>query len=57
MIPAWAEASRDDETYSMDLLERVVTAVLTEGMTRHAAAARFEIAISSAIQVRPLKAV
>jgi putative transposase len=36
--------------YSMDLRQRVVTAVLTEGMTRHAAAARFGIAISSAIK-------
>jgi transposase len=36
--------------YSMDLRERVVAAVETEGMTRHRAAARFGVAISSAIK-------
>ena len=36
--------------YSMDLRERVVAAVETEGMTRHQAAARFGVAISSAIK-------
>ena len=36
--------------YSMDLRERVVAAVETEGMTRHQAAARFGIAVSSAIR-------
>jgi putative transposase len=36
--------------YSMDLRERVVAAVETEGMTRHEAAARFGIAVSSAIK-------
>jgi putative transposase len=36
--------------YSMDLRERVVAAVETEGMTRHQAAARFGIAVSSAIK-------
>jgi putative transposase len=36
--------------YSMDLRERVVAAVLAEGLTRHAAAARFGIAVSSAIK-------
>jgi putative transposase len=36
--------------YSMDLRERVVGAVLTEGMTRHQAAARFGIAVSSAVK-------
>ena len=36
--------------YSMDLRERVVAAVLAEGMTRHQAAARFGIAVSSAIR-------
>jgi putative transposase len=36
--------------YSMDLRERVVAAVVSEGMTRHAAAARFGIAVSSAIK-------
>ncbi len=36
--------------YSMDLRERVVAAVESEGMTRHEAAARFGIAVSSAIK-------
>ena len=36
--------------YSMDLRERVVLAVVAEGMSRHAAAARFGIAVSSAIK-------
>jgi putative transposase len=36
--------------YSMDLRERVVAAVETEGMTRHQAAARFGVAVSSAIR-------
>src|SRR6516164_3108719 len=36
--------------YSMDLRERVVSAVDTEGMSRHEAAARFGIAVSSAIR-------
>jgi putative transposase len=34
----------------MDLRERVVAAVESEGMTRHQAAARFGIAVSSAIK-------
>ena len=36
--------------YSMDLRERVVAAVENEGMTRHQAAARFGIAVSSAVK-------
>jgi transposase len=36
--------------YSMDLRERVVAAVVEEGMSRHAAAARFGVAASSAIK-------
>lgn len=36
--------------YSMDLRERVVAAVIGEGMTCHAAAARFGVAASSAIK-------
>ena len=36
--------------YSMDLRERVVAAVVSEGMTRHQAAARFGIAVSSAVK-------
>ena len=36
--------------YSMDLRERVVAAVETEGMSRHQAAAWFGVAISSAIK-------
>lgn len=36
--------------YSMDLRERVVAAIFSEGMTRHEAAARFGIAVSSAIK-------
>lgn len=36
--------------YSMDLRERVVAAVMDEGMSCHAAAARFGIAVSSAIK-------
>jgi putative transposase len=36
--------------YSMDLRERVVAAVLTEGLSRHRAAARFGIAVSSAVK-------
>lgn len=35
--------------YSMDLRERVVAAVKQEGMSRHQAAARFGVAISTAI--------
>ena len=35
--------------YSMDLRERVVTAVKDEGLSRHQAAARFGVAISTAI--------
>jgi transposase len=36
--------------YSMDLRERVVAAVEREGMSRHAAAARYGVAVSSAIK-------
>jgi len=36
--------------YSMDLRERVVAAVERDGMSRHAAAARFGISASSAIK-------
>ena len=36
--------------YSMDLRDRVVRAITTEGMSCHAAAARFEVAPSSAIK-------
>ena len=36
--------------YSMDLRERVVTAVERDGLSRHAAAARFGVAPSSAIK-------
>ena len=36
--------------YSMDLRDRVVAAVEAEGMTRHQAAARFGIAVSSAVK-------
>jgi len=36
--------------YSMDLRERVVTAVEREGMSRHAAAARYGVAVSTAIK-------
>jgi transposase len=36
--------------YSMDLRERVVTAVEREGLSRHAAAVRFGVAPSSAIK-------
>ena len=36
--------------YSMDLRERVVRAVTAEGMSCHAAAARFGVAPSSAIK-------
>jgi putative transposase len=36
--------------YSMDLRERVVSAVDAEGMSRHEAAARFGIAVSSAVR-------
>lgn len=35
--------------YSMDLRERVVAAVKQEGMSRHQAASRFGVAISTAI--------
>lgn len=35
--------------YSMDLRERVVAAVVDEGLSRHQAAARFGIGISTAI--------
>jgi transposase len=35
---------------SMDLRERVVSAVLEEGMSRNAAAARFGVGVSSAIR-------
>lgn len=36
--------------YSMDLRDRVVMAVIEEGMSCHAAASRFGVAISSAIK-------
>jgi transposase len=36
--------------YSLDLRERVVFAVEHEGMSRHRAAARFDVAVSSAIR-------
>lgn len=36
--------------YSMDLRERVVLAVIRDGMSCHAAAARFGVAISSAVK-------
>jgi putative transposase len=36
--------------YSMDLRERVVAAVLEEGMSRHKAAARFGVSYSVAIE-------
>ena len=36
--------------YSMDLRERVVAAVIEDGMSCHAAAARFGVAASSAIK-------
>jgi putative transposase len=36
--------------YSMDLRERVVLAVVTQGISRHQAAARFGIAVSSAVK-------
>jgi putative transposase len=36
--------------YSLDLRERVVFAVVNEGMSRHQAAARFGVAVSSAIR-------
>jgi len=36
--------------YSMDLRERVVLAVENDGMSRHQAAARFGVAVSSAIR-------
>ena len=36
--------------YSMDLRERVVVAVIEDGMSCHAAAARFGVAVSSAIK-------
>src|SRR5690242_14277534 len=36
--------------YSNDLRERVVAAVLTGGLSRNQAAARFEVAISTAIK-------
>jgi putative transposase len=36
--------------YSMDLRERVVAAVLEEGMSRHKAAARFGIGYATAIE-------
>lgn len=36
--------------YSMDLRERVVAAVESGGMSRHQAAARFGVAVSSAIR-------
>src|ERR1700676_3731456 len=42
--PAWMAKS-----YSMDLRERVVAAVEKEGLSRNEAAARFGIAISTAI--------
>lgn len=38
------------KSYSMDLRERVVAAVEREGLSRHAAAARFGVAASSAIK-------
>jgi putative transposase len=36
--------------YSMDLRERVVFAVENEGLSRHQAAARFGVAVSSAVK-------
>ena len=36
--------------YSMDLRERVVAAVVTEGLSRHQAAARFGVAVSTAVK-------
>ena len=36
--------------YSMDLRERVVAAVIADGMSCHAAAGRFGVAVSSAIK-------
>src|SRR5271155_4238234 len=42
--PAWMS-----KPYSMDLRERVVAAVEEEGLSRNAAAARFGVAISTAI--------
>lgn len=36
--------------YSMDLRERVVAAVIRDGMSCHAAASRFGVAVSSAIK-------
>ena len=38
------------KAYSMDLRERVVRAVEADGMSRHQAAARFGVAVSSAIR-------
>ena len=37
------------KAYSMDLRERVVEAVERDGLSRNQAAARFEVAISTAI--------
>src|SRR4051812_29768306 len=45
----WRPASMA-KPYSMDLRERAVAAVLEEGMSCHAAAARFGVAASSAIK-------
>jgi len=36
--------------YSMDLRERVVAAIVDEGLSRHAAAARFGVSYSAAIR-------
>jgi transposase len=36
--------------YSIDLRERVIAAVERDGMSRHQAAARFGVAVSSAIK-------
>jgi putative transposase len=36
--------------YSMDLRERVVAAIVKEGLSRHEAASRFGIAVSTAIK-------
>lgn len=43
-------SARITRAYSNDLRERVVTAVLRDGVSRHAAAARFGVAPSSAIK-------
>src|SRR3546814_2199221 len=46
---SWRPASMA-KPYSMDLRERVVAAVAVDGMSCHAAAARFGVAASSAIK-------